>query len=128
MPAKVMRHLDLLERTLRTRGYEAVEALPVRMVAQALSQLERLVWDWTPEGLAELRSRLSILVKARQAEEQRAVAAMPPTDVMPARHGAPAQLEVTEVDHAEFEEMERSWAGQMPPGAALALASAKAGA
>ena len=127
---KVMRHLDLLERTLRTEGYAAVEIMPVRALASALAQLERLVWDWTPAGLAELRSRLSILVKTRRAEEKREIAAMPPTDVMPERasgHVGSEMAEVTEVDHAEFEEMERSWAGQMPAGVASALEAAKAG-
>ncbi|HWH82813.1 MAG TPA: hypothetical protein VNU71_11320, partial [Burkholderiaceae bacterium] len=62
----LMRHLDVVERTLRTEGLSAVEALPPPVLAKALAQLERLVWDWSPAGLADLRSRLAILVKAQR--------------------------------------------------------------
>ena len=65
---QLMRHLDLVERTLRHEGYTAVEALPVRVIAKALTQLEKLVWDWSAPGLAELRSRLAVMVKNRQPE------------------------------------------------------------
>ena len=107
---KLMRHLGLLERTLRREGYEAVEALPKRVIEQALSQLERLVWDWTPTGLAELRSRLAVIVKTRAADAGRPAAA---DSVYLPIHGRPA-ADVTEVDHETYEEMERSWTGRLP--------------
>lgn len=121
---QLMRHLDLVERTLRHEGYGAVEALSVRVIAKALTQLEKLVWDWSTPGLAELRSRLAVMVKSRQleAEQDAANTAAQALDAS-LHHGA---TDVTEVDHAEFEEMERSWAGQMPEGVAQAMAHAKA--
>lgn len=120
---QLMRHLDLVERTLRHEGYRAVEALSVGVIAKALMQLEKLVWDWSAPGLAELRSRLAVMVKNRQleAEQEAATTAAIALDAG-LHHGA---ADVTEVDHAEFEEMERSWAGQMPDGAAEAIAQAK---
>ena len=114
----LMRHLDLVERSLRREGYAAVEALPVRVIAKALTQLERLVWDWTPAGLAELRSRLAVMVKNRQPEARAAAVELD----MSSHHAA---ADVSEVDHAVFEEMERSWAGQMPEGVARAAAEAQ---
>ncbi|MBC8056172.1 MAG: hypothetical protein H7Y61_06300 [Rhizobiales bacterium] len=120
---QLMRHLDLVERTLRREGYAAVEALPVRVIAKALAQLEKLVWDWTPVGLAELRSRLAVMVKSRQPEAEQEAASTAALELEMATHHSPA--DVTEVDHAEFEEMERSWAGRMPTGPVQAATDPK---
>ena len=127
---QLMRHLDLVERTLRRGGLDALETLPIRVVAKALSQMEKLVWDWSPTGLAELRSRMAVMVKNRpmptpaqavaEAEAEAATTAAAELDVE-AHHRA----DVSEVDHATFEEMERSWAGQLPEGVAAAIAAAK---
>lgn len=110
---QLMRHLDLVERTLRAQGLTAVEALPARVIAKALVQLERLVWDWSPVGLAELRSRLAVIVKNQ------------PIDVRaPAARSIPQELaDVTEVDHATFEAMARSWHGRVPEAASAAQAA-----
>jgi hypothetical protein len=127
---QLMRHLDLVERTLREQGYAAVEALPVRVIAKALAQLERLVWDWTPAGLAELRSRMAVMIKTRKtdpAQQATSATAQKATGTTALEHAVSAHPQhdspdVTELDHAAFEEMERSWAGRMPDGAAPALA------
>ena len=124
---QLMRHLDLVEHTLRREGFAAVEKLPVRVIAKALTQLERLVWDWTPVGLAELRSRLAVMVKNRVPEAEQEAASTAALELDLVSHHTGGVTEVTEVDHAEFEEMERSWAGQLPAGAAAAIAQAKAG-
>jgi hypothetical protein len=125
---ELMRHLDLVERTLRRKGYAAVEALPVRVVGKALAQLERLVWDWSPSGLAELRSRLAVMVRNRrheaeaEAEREAASTAAMELDIATTTHHA---ADVSEVDHADYEAMERSWTGTMPAGLASAIAQAK---
>lgn len=121
---ELMRHLDLVERTLRREGWTAVEALPVRVIAKALTQLEKLIWDWSAPGLAELRSRLAVMVKNRQPEAEHDAASTAALELdLITHHGT---THVSEVDHADFEEMERSWAGQMPDGLATAIAEAKA--
>ncbi len=127
---QLMRHLDLVEHTLRRDGFAGVEALPVRVIAKALTQMERLVWDWTPVGLAELRSRMAVMIKNRPAqaareEAEREAASTESLELQMATHHA---ADVTEVEHddlAVFEEMERSWAGQMPAAVAQAMAAAK---
>lgn len=120
---QLMRHLDLVERTLRNQGYAAVEALPVRVIAKALTQLERLVWDWTPAGLAELRSRMAVTIKTRKSEaaqETPGSTTAPDFAANPQQHHHSADSpDVTELDHAAFEEMERSWAGRMPDAASV---------
>lgn len=108
---QLMKHLALVEFTLRYQGLRAMQALPVRVLARALAQLEKLVWDWSQPGLADLRSRLAVIVKTQPA--MAAPAGFTAESVMD--HGASGEAtELTEVDHAAFEEMERSWAGQMP--------------
>ena len=121
---QLMRHLDWVERTLRHEGYAAVEALPVRVIAKALAQLERLVWDWSPAGLAELRSRMAVMVKSRRPEAEAYAASTAAVELDMATSPCHA-TDVSEVDHAAFEEMERSWAGQMPEGMATASARAR---
>ena len=106
---KLMRCLDAVERTLRRGGFGAVEVMPVRVVVRALDELERLVWDWSPQGLAELRSRMAILVKSRADEARRDAES---TAAMELDNAGPA--DVSEVEHADYEEMERSWAGHVP--------------
>jgi hypothetical protein len=117
---QLMRHLDLVERTLRKGGLDAVEKMPVRVLMKALTQLERLVWDWSAMGLAELRSRIAVMVKTRPMETEREEALSTASiELELAGHA-----DVSEVDHATFEEMERSWIGVMPAGVAAAKAEA----
>ena len=115
---QLMRYLDLVERTLRRGGLEALEALPVRVIAKALGEMERLVWDWSPAGLAELRSRMAVMVKNRPLDAQREATTTASIELDEARHADTA--DVTEVDHSVYEEMERSWVGQMPQAVAEA--------
>lgn len=120
---QLMRHLDLVERTLREQGLAAVEALPVRVLSKALTQLEKLVWDWSPVGLAELRSRIAILVKERRGETSHDTRLVDSLELQMTT--TPAD-DLTDVERAAFEEMERSWAGRLPDGVAAALAASKA--
>ena len=111
---QTMRHLDLIERTLRRIDIDAVEALPVKVLAKGLDELEALVRDWSPVGLAAVRSRLAVQVKQRRHEADAL------TSSQLERHdsdrydsSAPRiEPEVNEVSHELYEEMERSWSGQ----------------
>jgi hypothetical protein len=106
-----MRHLDLIERTLRHIDIDAVEALPVKVLAKGLDELEALVWDWSAVGLAELRSRLAVKVKERRHEASTLTTSQLERYDSTAPH---MEAEVNEVSHELYEEMERSWSGQMP--------------
>lgn len=116
---QLMRHLATVERTLRTEGLAGFEAMPVRVVATALTELERLVWDWSPTGLAELRSRMAVIVKNRPRVVE-APKTEAPVEVAAASVHAEDDFssslpaDVSEVDHSVFEEMERSWVGVIP--------------
>jgi len=114
---RLMRRLAAVEHTLHTKGLAGVEALPVRILAKALAEMDELVRDWSPTGLAELRSRMAVIVKMHPLDDASALDATGPTTLGPITVNAdlsgPA-ADVSEVDHAEFEEMERSWVGVVP--------------
>ena len=113
---QLMRRLATVEHTLHADGLEGVEALPVRVIAKALAEIDSLVRDWSPTGLAELRSRLAVIVKNRPAEaatvDSKSDTSFGPVSVHADLAGPSA--DVSEVDHAVFEEMERSWVGVVP--------------
>ena len=118
---ELVRALAVLELTLKRKGFEGVDKLPPKLLARALTDLERLVRDWSPVGLAELRSRLAVLVKNKPVLAEPAAAERPASKVNVYAHLDPAQpTDVSEVEHAVFEEMERSWAGRVPTPAASA--------
>ena len=122
---KVMPHLDATERTLRRRGLTGIEALPVSVIAKALTQLEQLVRDWTPVGLANLRSRMAVIVKYGSVEGVREAGVHYPFGLNTAAHGdVMTDLGLNEL--AAFAEMERSWAGQVPAAVAHAVAASAA--
>jgi hypothetical protein len=106
---QLMRYLDLVERTLRRGGLDALDDLPARVIAKALGEMERLVWDWSSAGLAELRSRMAVMVKSRPVDTKREAPTTESLELDEER-----RADVTEVDHAMYEEMERSWTGLMP--------------
>jgi hypothetical protein len=122
---ELVRSLALLERTMQRSGFEGVEELPQQVLARALTELERLVWDWSPVGLAELRSRLAVLVKNKPLDPPKAAAAAVPEEISGpaskvsvfASFDSAQPTDVSEVDHEVYEEMERSWVGQVPKSA-----------
>lgn len=115
---ELVRSLALVERTMQRSGFDGVDKLPQKVLARALTELERLVWDWSPVGLAELRSRLAVLVKNKPVEAAQEALEGPASKVSVFAGLDSAQpTDVSEVDHEVFEEMERSWVGQMPKAA-----------
>ena len=121
---ELVRSLALVERTMQRSGFDGVDQLPQKVLARALTELERLVWDWSPVGLAELRSRLAVLVKNKPVEIAKAAAPESESPEGPASRisvfaglDSAQPADVSEVDHELFEEMERSWVGQIPKAA-----------
>lgn len=117
----LVRSLALVERTMQRSGFDGVDKLPQKVLARALTELERLVRDWSPVGLAELRSRLAVLVKNKPVEvarESQDPVEGPASKISVfAGFDSAEPADVSEVDHEVFAEMERSWVGQMPKAA-----------
>lgn len=100
----LMRHLGFVEQQIGRFGSRALKReIPVPVLAKALQQLDLLVRDEPSAGLSDLRARIAAAMNARPAE------------VLDAEtETRPGSLEVTEASHSLFDEMERSWTGQVP--------------
>jgi hypothetical protein len=61
-----LRHLDFVEKALARKGLRALQKLPVDVLQRALDQLEGLVVNWSPVGLAALRSRIAVAIIDRE--------------------------------------------------------------
>lgn len=79
-----LRHLAYLETTLLQQGLLALDTVPLEVLRKALAQFEGLVCNWTPRGLATLRSKMAVAVNERGLDGDAAAAAdsatpLPPT-------------------------------------------------
>jgi hypothetical protein len=111
---QLLRHLWFVELTLARQGIEGLEQLPVHVLSQGLVELERVVADWSPAGLADLRSRLALLVRA--AEQNKG----PATTASAQAVRDDDATDVSEVSHSVFAEMDRHWkAGPQEAGTAV---------
>jgi hypothetical protein len=61
-----MRHLVFVEHALAKKGMRAMHKLPLDVMQQALTQLEAAVTNWSPEGLANLRSKMAVALIERE--------------------------------------------------------------
>jgi hypothetical protein len=95
----LMRHLGYVEREIARDGSKAFRQVPVPVLRRAVEQLELLLRGQTEPTIAPLQQRLERALRERAAE--------------PMRAAAPA-VDVSEASHSLFDEMERSWTGQMP--------------
>ena len=55
---RVLVHLNMLERALKSSGMKAFEDLPPELLRKAMAQLDTLVMDWSARGLTLLRAGL----------------------------------------------------------------------
>ena len=61
-----LRHLVFVEHALSRKGWRALHKLPLDVLQRALDQLESLVQNWSPEGLANLRSKMAVAIIDRE--------------------------------------------------------------
>ncbi|HJV96949.1 MAG TPA: hypothetical protein VJ608_12965 [Albitalea sp.] len=99
---RVMRHLRHFESALKRSGMRAFDDLPVDVQKTALAQLQSLVSDWSPAGLAELRSRLSVSVMAKEPDTP-----YEPTGSKLSDFCTSERLQVQEITHSDFENLAR---------------------
>jgi hypothetical protein len=67
-----MRHLVFVEQALAKKGLRALHKLPLEVLEHALSQLEGLVTNWAPVGLANLRSKMAVSILDREHSDPEA--------------------------------------------------------
>jgi hypothetical protein len=97
-----MPHLAYVEQQLAIQGLALLDKLPVPLLRQGLKQFEGAVTNWSPVGLATLRSKMAVAVQQRglgNAEGPEEVDTPLPEDADTLR----AALEVSEVPLADSE-------------------------
>ena len=62
-----MRHLAFVEQALGKKGLRALDKLPLEVMRHALDQFEGLVTNWSPVGLAGLRSKMAVAIIRRES-------------------------------------------------------------
>lgn len=60
-----LRHLVFVEQALQRVGLEALHSVPLDVLHKALVQFEGLVSNWSPAGLATLRSKMAVAIAER---------------------------------------------------------------
>ena len=61
-----LRYLVFVEQALKKKGLRALHKLPLEVLQRALEQLEGLVTNWSPTGLASLRSKMAVAIIDRE--------------------------------------------------------------
>lgn len=88
-----LRHLAFVEGALGTAGLDALYQVPVDVLKTALDQFEGLVTNWSPEGLACLRSKMAVAVREREnaglgADASEQASSLAARVIESAQHGA----------------------------------------
>lgn len=65
---QALRHLVYFEAKFRRKGLRALHGTPLPLLSRALEQFEALVVNWSPVGLATLRSKMAVAVIQREGE------------------------------------------------------------
>ena len=63
---QTLRPLVFVEQALKKKGLRALHKVPLEVLQRALEQLEGLVTNWSPVGLANLRSKMAVAILDRE--------------------------------------------------------------
>ncbi len=106
-----MRHLVFVHDHLGRSGWPGVASLPAQVLGNALVQAEMLATAEPSPCMGQIVERLRLLaVEAGLREDRKSRL----RDFETSEH-----LEISESTHEEFDEIERSWVGTLPPGMVL---------
>ncbi|MBL8305141.1 MAG: hypothetical protein JNM33_00485 [Rubrivivax sp.] len=110
---QVLRHLALFEVALEHHGLEVLQRAPLPLLHAALDQFEGLVSNWSPVGLATLRSKMAVALVQRDQEDGSAGRPATPdfcASTLPLRLEHEARMPGVEVrcDDAEVAEVYRA--------------------
>ncbi len=61
-----LKQLVFVEHALQKKGLKALHKLPLPVLQKSLEQLEGLVTNWSPAGLANLRSKMAVAIIDRE--------------------------------------------------------------
>ena len=63
---QTLRHIEYLRQMLQKKGLRALHRVPLDVLQRALEQFESVVSNWTPVGLAGLRSKMAVAIIDRE--------------------------------------------------------------
>lgn len=103
-----MRHLVMVEDALGKKGVRVLHKLPLGVLQRAHEQLEGLVTNWSPVGLASLRSKMAVAILDREhmdpaqteADAYRTAAVMDLADDLPDPRSEQPEVEEVSDDDA----------------------------
>lgn len=104
--AQAMHHLVLLHDVLERKGWPGVAALPSPVLGEALAQAEMLASDEPSDAMDTLIEGLTPLHTAAVLRDE--------SDSRLQDFKDDENLEVSESNFAEFDDLERGWAGTTP--------------
>ncbi len=118
-----LRQLAFVESALGKKGLRALDKLPLDVLKHALDQFEQLVTNWSPVGLATLRSKMAVAVIDREQAGEAADGDAGPTSLALARAAGMSELPEV-VDRSDDEALAAAYAslGEAAPDAATAAA------
>lgn len=64
-----LRHLAFIEQALEKKGWRGLYKVPMDVLQSALRQFEGLVTNWSPAGLACLRSKMAVALIDRERQD-----------------------------------------------------------
>jgi hypothetical protein len=105
---QTMRHLILVHDALERRGWAAIEGMSALVLVKALQQAEMLASEEPSPHMDMLIEGLRPLLSAAEMRDQRE------SRLQDFRVGD--NLEVSESDYAEFQDVETNWTGTVPAG------------
>ena len=118
---QTMRPLVFVEQALKKKGLRALHKLPLDVLQRALEQLEALVTNWSPVGLANLRSKMAVAILDREHMDPEAEAdAYRTAAVIDAVAEEPAMPEVLTVSEDEALAAAYAAMGALPSSSAIA--------
>jgi len=87
-----LKQLVFVEHALQKKGLKALHKLPMPVLQKALEQFEGLVTNWSPAGLANLRSKMAVAIidrenhdPSKEADAYRTASVAEPEDVLPSQ-------------------------------------------
>jgi hypothetical protein len=87
-----LKQLVFVEHALQKKGLKALHKLPLPVMQKGLEQFEGLVTNWSPAGLANLRSKMAVAIidrehhdPSKEADAYRTAAVAEPEDVLPSQ-------------------------------------------
>jgi hypothetical protein len=93
-----LHHLVFVEHAINKKGLRALHKLPLPVLRRALEQLEHLVTNWSPEGLANLRSKMAVAIIDREHMDPQAEAEAYRTAAVLDLPVAPGEERVVDLD------------------------------